>query len=167
MRIKSFLFVLGLLSPCSQVSAKELVDLAAACRPGGRADSSDELRLRTGGGITLCVDRRAYLSNISIKLAELRYSGALDLYMLFLFVDPADKARLAEYSRSHLHERIYLIRDRFIELDAEMEAPLVNGYINVSVPSQAEGEALMDKIVPPKNSANKRQKIGAEAVKAS
>lgn len=147
MRIKIFLLFLGLLSASAHVNAKELVDLATACQ-AGREDPSARLMLQAQRGVTQCVDRRAYLSNISIKSAELRYSDALDLYMLFLFVDPSDKPRVADYSRKHLHERVYLIKNRSIELDAELEAPLVNGYINIAVPGESEGRALMDKIVP-------------------
>lgn len=148
MGIRSFLLLLGLLSACAHVNAKELVDLATACQAGGE-NLSAELKLQSKSGVTQCVDRRAYLSNISIRSAELRYSDALDLYMLFLFVDPSDKPRLADYSRQHLHERIYLIENGSIELDAELEAPLVNGYINIAVPDESEGRALLDKIVPP------------------
>lgn len=147
----SAFFLAALLQVGAPLNAKELVDLAAACRSGSDAVHSDELRLPAQDGMVRCLDRHAYLPNVSIKAAQLRYSDALDLYMLFLFVDPADKARLGEYSRKHLHERIYLVRRQVVELDATLEAPLVNGYINIAVPGEREGRALMDKLVPPQH----------------
>lgn len=78
----SAFFLAALLQVGAPLNAKELVDLAAACRSGSDAVHSDELRLPAQDGMVRCLDRHAYLPNVSIKAAQLRYSDALDLYML-------------------------------------------------------------------------------------
>ncbi|MGN2242711.1 hypothetical protein ACFWZU_04265 [Frateuria sp. GZRR33] len=132
------------------VMAENFVDIAIACTPRTSADSKNELRLKSDDGQNECVSQDAYLRNVSIKEGQLRYSEGLDLYMLFLFVKPSDKSRLGVFTSNHVNSRMFIVKNGVIEVSGWLAAPMVNGYINIGVPSEESGRSVMDKLIPPR-----------------
>jgi hypothetical protein len=149
MRILAFSFLVSI-QALAPVEAKDFIDIAIACTPRASMGAKSRLEIKTDDGSVECVDADAYVRDVSIKEGQLRYAESLDLYMLFLFVDQADKPRLAEFTNKHLNRRMFILKGGVIVVSGWLAAPMVNGYINIGVPDKNAGNSVMDKLIPPR-----------------